>query len=192
MTPRRRQQGMVSILIAIIVLVVTLLAAVALLRSVDTSNSIAGSLAFRQAVLQEASRALGDARAKITFSEPASDANNPAIGYYATPQPATIRPNKDVPDVLVNETANSVAAMTPLAPTNNKVYYVVERLCPTVGPAAANTCVVPGAVVRGGSVHNQTKDNGPPFASGVYAAFRLTVRVDGPKGATAYVQTILR
>jgi Tfp pilus assembly protein PilX len=191
-TSRKRQQGMVSILIAIIVLVVTLLAAVALLRSVDTSNSIAGSLAFRQAVLQEASRAYGDARAKITYSEPTSDADHKAVGYYATPQSATIRPDKDIPDILVNETSGSVVAMTPLAPTDNHVFYVVERLCPTVGAAVASTCVAPGASIQGGSVSNQTKDNGPPFSSGVSAAFRLSVRVDGPKGAVAYVQTIMR
>ena len=53
----QREQGMIASLLAIIVLVATLLAAVALMRSLDTSNTIAGSVAFRQGVIQESERA---------------------------------------------------------------------------------------------------------------------------------------
>jgi type IV pilus assembly protein PilX len=181
---RQRQSGIVTILIAIVVLVVSLLAAVALMHSVDTSNAIAGSLAFRQAVMQDASRAYGDAKTKINFSEPSSTSDNPTLGFYA-----------GIPDVLVNETANKFAQVAGTGPTGNTISYVVERLCPNAGPAAqnaSNPCIVPGGAITGGSVSNQTKDNGPPFASGINAAFRLTVRVDGPRNAIAYVQTVLR
>ncbi|OOG50177.1 hypothetical protein B0E50_03335 [Rhodanobacter sp. C01] len=190
----RRQKGMVSVLIAIIVLVVSLLAAMALMHSVDTSNTIAGSLSFRQGVVQEAERAYSAAKDSATlYPEPSSDSNQPTLGYYATPQAATVRPDKDMPDILVNATCPStvVVCMTGLA-TNNTVLYVIERLCPAVGAANPSTCVVPGASIEGGSVSNQTKDNGPPFSSGAYAAFRLSVKVMGPRGAIGYVQTVLR
>jgi len=194
---RHQQRGMISVLIAVIVLVVTLLAAVALMRSVDTSNTIAGSLTFRQSVIQEAERAYVDARTNINFDEPFSDSNGDGSGlsyYYSTIQSATVRP--DMPDVLMNETAASIHQLPQLldgGTEGNKVFYVVERLCPT-GTTAANpaTCIVPGASIQGGSVSNQTKDNGPPFASGASAAFRLSVRVDGSKGTVGYVQTIMR
>jgi type IV pilus assembly protein PilX len=192
---RQRQSGIVTIIIAIVVLVVSLLAAVALMHSVDTSNAIAGSLAFRQAVMQDASRAYGDAKTKINFSEPSSTSDNPTLGFYATPQAATVRAGDGIPDVLVNETANKFAQVAGTGPTGNTISYVVERLCPNAGPAAqnaSNPCIVPGGAITGGSVSNQTKDNGPPFASGINAAFRLTVRVDGPRNAIAYVQTVLR
>lgn len=188
----RNQHGMIATLLAIIVLVVTVLAAVALMRSVDTSNTIAGRVAFRQAVIQEAARAYEDAKANINFNEPTSDNNVPGAGYYATPQAATIRADKDLPDVLVNETAGSIATLPALIPGGNTVSYVVERLCPNTGPADPKTCIVPGASIQGGSVSNQTKDNGPPFTSGAYAAFRLSVRVDGPKNTVGYVQSVLR
>lgn len=188
---RKRQRGLISTLIAIIVLVVTLLAAIALMRSIDTSNTIAGNLAFRQGVLQEAERAY-KAATLIDFSEPTSDNNNAPIGYYATLQPATIRLNKDIPDVLMNKTAGSIAQLPSIGTNGNIVSYVVERLCPTTGPADPKTCIVPGATIQGGSSSNQTKDNGPPFSSGAFAAYRLTVRVDGPQNTVGYVQTVLR
>jgi type IV pilus assembly protein PilX len=187
---RSRQRGMVSTLISIIVLVVSLMAAVALMRSVDTSNTIAGSLTFRQGVAQEAERAYAAVKTGINFNEPASDSNQTG-GYYASPQtPDTTRP--DLPAILTaNKIDTSTVGQLPALATGNTVSYVVERLCPAAGPASPTACVVPGASLSGGSVSNQTKDNGPPFNSGAYAAFRLTVRVDGPKGTRGYVQTIL-
>jgi type IV pilus assembly protein PilX len=185
-----RQKGMVSTLIALIVLVTSLLAAMALMRSVDTSNTVAGSLTFRQAVLQEAERAYVDAQQNITFSQPTSDADVASLGYYAEPQPATARSAGDIPNVLVNQTSG-YATVTPIDSKDNSVIYVVERLCSAAGSATTSSCIVPGASISGGSSSNQTSDN-LTFSNGTSAAFRLTVRVTSQKGAVAYVQTIMR
>ncbi|GGA38312.1 pilus assembly PilX family protein [Dyella nitratireducens] len=179
---------MISTLMAVIVLVVSLLAAMALMRSVDTSNSIATTLTFRQSALQEAERAYVNAQQNITFSQPTSNNDNASLGYYAEPQPATTRSAGDIPDILVNKTSGYASVSS----TNgNTISYVVERLCPSAGVASASTCIVPGATVTSGSMSNQSSD-GNTFNTSPNAAFRLTVRVDGPKGTTAYVQTILR
>jgi Tfp pilus assembly protein PilX len=183
-----RQQGMVSTLMAVIVLVVSLLAAMALMRSVDTSTSIATTLTFRQSALQEAERAYVDAQRNIKFTQPDSDSDHPQLGYYAAPQPATARSSGDVPDILINKTSG----YAPLSSDNgNTIAYVVERLCPGTGTASPAICIVPGVTLTSGNVSNQSSDN-KTFISAPNAAFRLTVRVDGPKGTTAYVQTILR
>lgn len=187
-----RQKGMISTLLALIVLVISLLAAMALMRSVDTSNTVAGSLTFRQAALQEAERAYVDAQQRITFAQPASDTDHASLGYYAEPQPATARSAGDIPNVLVKETSGSIGTVTPINSNDNNVSYVVERLCPSSGAATTTACIVPGASLLGGSSSNQTSDNLSPFNNGAYAAFRLTVRVDGKKGTTAYVQTVIR
>ncbi|OOG57269.1 hypothetical protein B0E48_07345 [Rhodanobacter sp. C03] len=186
---------MIATLVAVVVLVATLLAAVALMRSVDASNTIAGSLAFRQSVVQAGELAYQEALT-MTFSEPTSDSNQPG-GYYATLQLPITSNTNGLPDVLVAQMAlpatnlGKTATLTGL-PAGYNGYYVVERLCPTVGPASPVTCIVPGATIQGGSSSNQTKDNGPPFSSGAYAAFRLTVGVVGPKNTMGYVQTVLR
>lgn len=194
----RRQKGMVATLVAVVVLVATLLAAVALMRSVDASNTIAGSLAFRQSVIQAGENAYQQALT-LDYLEPTSDTNNKAAGYYATLQlPITTNTN-GLPDVLVAQmlagpvNLGNVATLSLTGmPSGYYGYYVVERLCPTVGPASPVICIVPGATITGGSSSNQTKDNGPPFSSGAYAAFRLTVGVSGPKNTIGYVQTVLR
>ena len=187
---RFRQNGMISTLMAIIVLVVSLMAALALMRSVDTSNTVAGSLTFRQSALQEAEQAYVDAQQKITFTQPNSDNDQAPLGYYAEPQPATSRSAGDIPDVLIKQTPGSIG--TANSSNGNTITYVVERLCPTSGAATPLRCIVPGASLLGGSLSNQNSDN-LTFSNGAYAAFRLTVRVDGPgKKTTAYVQTFMR
>jgi hypothetical protein len=93
--------------------------------------------------------------------------------------------------VLLNETAGSIAPVTKLNNNDDDIFYVVERLCPSAGAASASACIVPGAATSGGSTSNQTSDNNKTFNTGTRAAFRLTVRVDGKKNTTAYVQTML-
>jgi hypothetical protein len=189
------QQGMISTLIALIVLVATLLAAMALMKSVDTANSIAGSMTFRQGAMQEAERAYQDIRTNLetTFKPPASDQDGAGgTGYYAEMQPHTSTTRPDIPDILLNKTDGAVAVMAD-GVTKNHVSYVVERLCPSNGPATVTTCIVPGTAISGGTSSNLTTDPGIPFnTTGSAAAFRLTVRVDGPRNSVAYVQTILR
>jgi len=190
-----RQKGMVATLIALVVLVATLLAAMTLMRSVDTANAIAGSMTFRQGAMQEAERAYQDIRVKLdsTFAPPTSNSDDPTKGYYASLQAATSTARPDIPDVLLNKTAGKVVPMD-ASTTGNTVTYIVERLCPTSGTeATVNTCIVPGTAISGGTSSNLTTDPGIPFnTTGSAAAFRLTVRVDGPRNAVAYVQTIIR
>ena len=191
------QQGMIATLLAIIVLVATLLAAVALMRSLDTSNTIAGSLAFRQGVIQESERAYTDVKNLMNFTEPSSDADGFIDGYHAELLTSTSPASKGLPDILVQQATSTamitgVHSMSTLANTQNQVYYVLERLCPLAGPADPTKCSVPGATITGGSSSNQTTDKGAPFNSGSNASFRLSVLVKGPKNIMGYTQTILR
>lgn len=182
---RSAQRGIVSTLIALVALVVTLMAAIALMRSVDTSNTIAGSLTFRQGVLQEAERAYVDATSKITWAEPTSDADETGVGYYAEPQTQdTTHP--DLPLMLTTGTSGYIT-MTADS-TQNTVSYIVERMCRTAGAVSAATCVVPGAASLGGDVGGNGADTTPPPTT---PAYRLTVRVIGLKGTVAYVQTMM-
>jgi type IV pilus assembly protein PilX len=191
----RHQTGVIATLLAIIVLVATLLAAVALMRSLDTSNTIAGSLAFRQSVIQEAALAYVNAKTTIKFNEPASDTDNGA-GYYAELQTSSAG-NKGIPDLLVSQVSSptcvtGIVCLNTSGTTGNNVYYMVERLCPAAGAVNANNCSVPTVVIVGGSSSNQTTDAGAPFNAGAGAAFRLSVLVVGPKQTLGYVQSILR
>lgn len=186
-----RQRGMVATLVAIIVLVATLIAAAALVISVDTSNQIAGNLAFRQGLIQESERAYATVQNSTTFAfdAPADINDIPSSGYYAEIQPHTKR--ADIPDLLSSNPPGGVAL--PAGTTGNAVHYVIERLCIAAGPAVLSGCEVPTASTTGGTVSNQTGDQGNTnFQPGLPVAYRLTVRVDGPRNAIGYMQTVLR
>jgi Tfp pilus assembly protein PilX len=188
-----RQQGMVATLIALIVLVVTLFAVVALMHSVDTSNTVAGSLAFRQAVLQEAERAYGQVKSLTIYAPPASDADDASVAYFASVQTASeVRP--DLPKALYDKDLTKIKEISyGTTSSGNKVYYMIERLCPVTGAATLSSCIVPGKALTGGTSSNTTSDPGIPFnTTGSAAAYRLSVRVDGPRNAVAFVQTMLR
>lgn len=195
----RRQRGMVAMIIAIIVLVATLLAVIGLMRSVDTSNLIAGTMSFKQGVVQEAERAYIVALASINCT--ASDADNVGTGYYASVQTADAT-HTDLPGILTSTgsgTAPSGAITLAAANTGNAVYYMVERLCRTSGlPASKLACIVPKAYTTGGTLGGADSViagtgaacNGSTLHP--QAAFRLSVRVDGPKNIQAFVQTIVK
>jgi len=172
---------MISMLIAVIVLVATLLAAIALMRSVDTANVVAGSMTFRQSGVQEAEKAY-EAAKTLLGSLGDGESDQPESGYYASVQTPSI------PHQLT--TGSPYTGVGSVVGATNNVFYVVERLCPTAGKADASVCIAPDVSITAGSSANQMSDTA--FAlHGVTAAFRLTVRVDGPKNTVSFVQTIL-
>jgi type IV pilus assembly protein PilX len=190
-----RQKGMVATLMAVIVMIATLLALLALIASVDTSNVIAGNMNFRQGLAQEAERAYTAATGNVAFSGTASESDNAAIGYSSIILTAdSTRP--DLPSVLTGSIAAGkppagVVALPALTSTANSVYYVVERLCTSTGPASNTNCIIPVPFISGGSNSNQTSDGNHFLPIGI-PAYRLTTRVDGPRSTSGYVQTVLR
>ena len=181
-----RQRGVIAMIIAMVVLVCTLLAVVGLIRSVDSSNLIAGAMSFKQGVLVEAERAYTVAKASIPYGT-ATEADNASIGYYASVQAAdTVR--TDLPGGLVAETPTGAIALA-AGTTGNTVRYVLERLCRVPGPASKDSCIVPAAYVTGGTNDESASTITPSSAQ---AAYRLSVRVDGPRNARSYVQTVIR
>lgn len=180
-----RQRGIVAMLIAVVVLMATLLAVSSLMRSVDTNSVIMGTIGFRQGVLQEAERAFTVARSGIPAG--VNSRVDAAPAYFASLQPADAR-RPDLPAALTAD-APSIGSTLSVGSTGNRVRYVVERLCDSVGAASRSNCIVPAAYTTGGT-HDETASVLTP--GGAQAAFRLTVRVDGPRNARAYVQTVIR
>lgn len=189
----QRQGGMIAMIIAIIVLVSTLLAVIGLMRSVDTSSMIAGTMSFKQGVVQEAERAYTVVKSNVPFGGVRSESDELPNAYSASILAADLT-RKDIPRVLTSFATNAppppsatIVQTLSTQSTQNKVYYVVDRLCRTAGPATKLNCIIPGAYNTGGTV----PDPGIGL-SGALAAYRLTVRIDGPKNTQAYVQTTLR
>ena len=128
---RARQRGAVLI-VALLVLVATILAAIALVRSVDVATLISGNLAFRQAGVQAADSGVEVARTFL-MARPIDDlGNNIPPAYFATWDGGVTTTIK----VFDPKTFDWTASSSPLGPTDaagNKVDYVVHRMCQNIG-----------------------------------------------------------
>jgi hypothetical protein len=196
----RAQRGAV-LFIALIVLVAMTLASVALIRSVDTATLGAGNIALKQSAAQAAERGVAAAMAKFDpFAVPvgffttitnAADSHQSAQNYCASLLPTDRR---GVPLVLLNPTtANKECDLQPLASANTittanneRLFYVIERLCTDTGTPDPAKCPLDQILPTGGTV-----GKGPHLGDTV-TLYRVTVRVDGPRNTRHFSQVIFR
>lgn len=186
-TPRATNQRGAALFIALIALISMTLAGIALVRSVDTANLIAGNLAFRQAALHASDAGIETAFDALgTIVTSSLDANYPsgcsvgACNYYPTLQTAN---SKGVPTVIT-------WATVPSATINNdyKIKYVIDRLCQ--GPAPVTD--ISGKCYADAKTGGGTKKAGGVVFSGTQSVYyRVTVRAEGPRNTTSMVQAIL-
>lgn len=209
----KRQRGLV-LLIAMIALVVLSLAAVALIRTVDSATIIAGNLAFKQSTTASGEAALIRANqwlaTQAAVDPPVGfDNNNPAVGYYATMTSLTALrglPSEKVYEAVTADAtwavANSQAAIVKCNGVDsdkdcsgNTIRYVIERMCSlpgaVEGSALANPlqkCLFGPSVESGGTHRGGTPTNSSAEASPM---FRITARSAGPKNTFGYIQSFV-
>lgn len=193
---RRAQQGVV-LFIALIVLVAMSLAGIALMRSVDTGTIIAGNLAFRQTAMHVGDIGLEAARSWLLAANATALYNDqPGItggtAYYANWA-------KDV-DLIGNDSTKvdfnwntAMAVTSPTPPSGYAVKYVIHRLCAGTGNPVSVTCNKQAGTTS--STASGTK-GAASFASyaisiNTQAAYRITVKVTGPRSAVSYVQSVV-
>lgn len=199
------QQGVV-LFIALIALVVMSLAAVALIRSVDTNTMIAGNLAFKQSALVSSDRGVETALAWVetkTLASPADlnadTAANADNGYYAT----YLTPDLDNDAVLKDsntwadaKSAYAIGADIDIAtgtgPDGNNIRYIVQRMCREAVAPTADKCLFGESELGTGSkgVKDAT-ESGAIINSQQSPMYRVTVRVTGPKNTVSYAQTFV-
>lgn len=179
------QRGL-TLFIALIGLIAMALAGVALVRSVETNNFIAGNFAFRNAALHASDVGVEAAFSALgTLTSGALESNQPNgcvnnCQYFATRQAVN---NFGVPSTV----SWPAVTATPVN-TDYRVRYVIERLCAGALPIAdlaedcySNTVIGGGTKKAGGNVFSSTKE--------LY--YRVTVRVEGPRNTISFVQTVL-
>jgi Tfp pilus assembly protein PilX len=195
-TPRlRRHQRGIVVLIALIVMVALSLAAVGLMRSVDTTSMIAGNIAFRQSAQSISASAIEKALYDMLPPPSGSGTINvvnhdPNKNYYAFWQnsddafgvPAALRGNLGAYPGTFQVLRDGVG---------NTARYVIERMCAdatSLGlPAAADRCeMIPPKQNFG-----RTTNTPVGIALPRIPYYRLTVRVDGPGNSVTYAQTMI-
>jgi type IV pilus assembly protein PilX len=198
--PARRERGVV-LFIALIAMVVLSLAGVALIRAVDTTGSVAGNIAFREASVTAVNFAVEQAVDWLYVSKtivPETAVDN-AHHYYGKLQ-AGEKPN-GVPAVL----SGTYAAMTgsyPFGPaniyptTNAEIRSVIERVCSPAAPAppltfAQRTQYCDTKPPKVSPAKTSMKLKGPTLPP--IPLYRVTVRVDLPgTNAATYAQSMLQ
>ena len=199
------QQGMVM-MFALIILVLMTLGGLALVRSMDTSNMIAGNMAFQQAAMHSTDAGVEAAIGWLETNNAAAgvlDASIPTAGYTAsTPAIAANLTgesfwNSFLPSgICLLPVAGGVCSAAPGVPdaSGNTVAFMIQRLCNGTGAPIGNGCaLVPGVVAGGSQGNNEGAGEELLTAVGVNTAvyYRITVRVNGPRNATSFVQALV-
>ncbi len=176
-------------------LVATSLAAAHLARAVESAVAVAGNLALRAAAVPAADRALETARSLLADAGALGDRERdvPERGYYASRQPGEDARGMPRALQLSGSAQPPAPASAPALPPAQEVgdgmtaRVVIERMCTGPGPAVAANCTLvrPPEGAGGGPL-------AAPFGAGGVPLYRISVRVDGPQGAAARVQALLR
>ncbi|HEV2979344.1 MAG TPA: hypothetical protein VG425_17335 [Casimicrobiaceae bacterium] len=203
-----RQRGVV-LFIALIVMVVMSLAALGLMRSVDTTTAVLGNLALRQASILPANYAIEEAASGLF-----ADAGGPRIpdlntdwaaeNYFAEHDYNQDAPNggapSGVPDGVPKQLWTQLAAQglpkqSAVDADNNHITYLTERMCvkgaagdPGTGIAKETWCDMGQPKPAPGTTVNQAN----PLSFPQQVFYRVTIRVDGPQNTVSFLQAMLR
>ncbi|MFG6416202.1 pilus assembly protein PilX [Roseateles sp. DC23W] len=210
---RKAQRGL-SLLFALLALVAISLAAVALIRSVDTSSLVIGNLGFKQDATSAASQAAEQAIAYLnTASATTLNSDQPAAGYYAASRDAldvTGQGSSLTTRAVVDWTGSGNCALyastsfgTCVAPSSqislnggaNTARYLITRLCATEGAPSAIDCATPiGSALTGGGNKGSTDYNKRKVEIVVTNAqyYRIVVRSTSARGTVSFTETIIQ
>jgi type IV pilus assembly protein PilX len=202
--PQLNSQRGIALFVALIVMVALSLAGVALVRSIDTTTSITGNIAFRQSALLQANWAVEEAVGHI---------------YAKDSKPSTtdmiVDPTNDLPTqyyvAYFDPTKDSTKAAQPALPagvpqqlwkkgnltpakqdsdTKNDVRYVIQRMCTADAVGFAANQAQCDLMQPKQGLGTTTGDEA--INTGKYPLYRVTVRVDGPNNALSFVQAMIR
>ena len=187
------QRGVVM-LVTLLALVIMLVGAVALVRSFNSSLFMAGNLAFKRDLVNQAERAAAVVRGRLATGGSlgtlaARSSSSTALNYSASMLATN---DQGIPLALLNSTNFAAVATTAndiaVASQGVTVRYVLDRLCNAVGSeitlTSANCTVGPTPDARGGSASDLNVATLRP-----QVLYRLSIRVDGPRNTQAFFQT---
>jgi Tfp pilus assembly protein PilX len=183
---RSAKQAGVVLFIALIALIVMSLAAVALIRSVDTNTMIAGNLSFKQSALISADSGVETALGWLK-NQSALDGNLNAQGYYAT----SADDAKTLADSSNAKLATGSNINAGLDRSGNTIQYIIQRMCKNTGAADTSHCLYgPAGEDQNSKSHCDLSNPclGEPTGALLY---RITTKVTGPKNTVSYSQAFV-
>jgi Tfp pilus assembly protein PilX len=204
---RARQRGL-ALFFALICMVAIMLAAIVLVRSVDTATLISGNLAFQQNATRSADSGAEAAISYLLALQSANSQKNvlldpthafnvdaPTAGYYSSLDTAKSLTATSGTRFLWDATDSVGLAADS---SGNTTRYIIQRMCRTpnvpVGDSTAK-CLLSAATVDNNKQNillPQEVCNGPGCpAAGQTPQVRITSRTTGPKNTLSYIQTFV-
>jgi type IV pilus assembly protein PilX len=200
---RRGKQHGIVLVFALIALVILLIGAVAVSRSLSSTQFNVGNIGFKRDLANQGERAIEAAMSQVRAGGALEavltrEQNLKAANYSAT----SLATNAlGVPNALLDDDAFAAVGSADKDIVINdqgiRVRYVVDRLSTAAGPCTAASCVLVNQLVAGDSASNwinsmsssSTAANSNPGAVPPQPVYRVTVRVTGPRGTRSFFQS---
>lgn len=189
----------VIMLFGLIALVIMMIGAVAIVRSMGTNLSNAGNLGFKRDLSNQGDRAVASVLALVQSgaldSEAARQSSDAARNYSATLLPSNAQ---GLPNALVNNTTFASVGVSSndiaVADMGVTLRYVIDRMCMNTGLPDPSHCTmndnqVPMGGNGGGGAISEDPTAGTSGAVPQQVVYRLSIRVDGPRQTQAFFQT---
>jgi Tfp pilus assembly protein PilX len=192
-TSAPRAQSGIVLIIALIILIAMTLAGVAMIRSVDLTNIIAGNLAFKQAATHSGDTGVETAFAFLTANQAGTFLHTDVAnqGYSANGNNAARSPaaGQTWEAYWATLPANRIRTLATDA-SGNTVSYIIDRLCANSGDPAggANCSASTVASVASGS-GEEAGEKAITSSSAIY--YRITARIVGPRNTVSFIQSMV-
>jgi Tfp pilus assembly protein PilX len=208
---RRQSSRGVVLLTTMLILVVVLLGAVALVRSFDTSLTMAGNLSFKRDLAQQSELAAETILSQFRPGGPMEtratrQASNAGIAYSASVQPNNLMGFPAILLTFGKEDPRPAGVGSIDAGRDVKLAYVVDRLCSEPGDEqvlGSDKCVTAGdsgppsggstslwrRAEQGSSVAAGGAGSGLAGAVTQTIVYRISIRAFGPRGTESFFQT---
>lgn len=204
--PKHRQHGIVLVF-ALITLVIMLIGAVAISRSISSSQFTVGNIGFKRDLANQGERALQIALDAVRGSGALSavatrNANLKAANYSATLLPTN---PQGIPNALLSDSdfsgvgvsTNDITVSEASGVERVKIRYVIDRMAVNAGACTSSICTMANQSVFGGNsaewINSQTNsgaaNNANPSAVPEQPIYRITLRVTGARNTLSFFQS---
>lgn len=181
-----RQRGVV-LFVTLIALLIIMLTSVALIRSTDANLQIAGTMAFKSDLRNQAERAIPAIQTKFQsaagglYSVASRENDSAANNYYATVQASN---DSGIPNVLLANAMDTNANNIVDSASKTEIRYVIDRMCLATGSPRKGVCTMAASDAVAGC----TPENCDQVEK-TYPVYRITLRAIGPRNTEVYLQT---
>jgi Tfp pilus assembly protein PilX len=181
-----KQQGVVLV-VALIVLVAMALAGIAMVRQISAGLGVAGNMAFKQGAT-----AVGDYGLENALQTFITTKTDPSTIFLDADSPMKYFSSWDTsfnPFTYDWTASNASTTVTPDPPTGERIRFVIHRMCQQANvavEAGTQNCVTSVSSNDVGGALRLAGDD--YFGDKFQPYYRVTARVDGPRGTTSYVQ----